>query len=201
MSPTSERGFSIIETLVACAILSFLLTGLYLLLVGGMRYYQQAQSYRTAQQDALVAMRALCEDMQDSRASCVMRDNAAADPYVIFVSAQRPYPNNAGPIQHDPSGQVSWQKWVCYYLDKTAPGAGELHRTEQSFAPTTSPPAIPAFATFPMGGAVNKVIARGLADMDIEIAGAVVDVSLQSRQMYSDRATEINLRSKLYLQN
>ncbi|MEW6279618.1 MAG: hypothetical protein AB1758_13400, partial [Candidatus Eremiobacterota bacterium] len=93
-----------IETLVASAILMLLLGGVYLLLVGGMRYYQQARSYRAAQQDAQLGLQAIVEEVQDTRAGTVVLDNSPPTPHVIFLSANLPYPNGTGPIRHEPSG-------------------------------------------------------------------------------------------------
>ncbi len=153
----SRRGSTIIEVMVASAILLLMLGVLYLLMVGGLRYFQQARAYQNVQMESTLGLRKLLAELQDSRASTVVyRQNPTS--HVVFLSACLPHPN-AGPVVHAPDGHVQWQKWVCYRAN-----GSNLERDELPLgAPTTTPPSpAPVYGAFDFGGADFKVMARNL---------------------------------------
>jgi hypothetical protein len=187
-----------IELMVASAILMFLLAGLYLLLTGGMRYYQQARAYRTSQHEALVGIRAVLEELGDSRASSVSIDSTLPQAHRIIFPSGQTYPGDGGPIQFV-GGDIQWQKWVCIYLDTAD---NELHRAELAMAPTTAPPAAPGFAAFPMAGNDNRILARGIIELGCTRTSQVLQIVIKSRESVgSNKHTEVTLRSKVFLQN
>ncbi len=207
MWPTSRRatvrrgGFSIIEVLVSGTLLLFLLGALYLLMVAGMRYFQQGRAYQTVQNQTMIAMRHLLAELQDSRPTCWDYDTVPVS-HLIFLSASQPMPND-GPVQHSPLGVINWQKWVCYRLTAT----GELQRDEMVPVglPSVMPPAtIPAYAGFGFAGPNLRIIARSITRFRVvqDVSPDTLRIELQAREATaSNKFTEMELISRAYLQN
>lgn len=203
-SRARRTGFSIIEVLVAGSLLLFLLGACYLLMVGGMRYFQQGRAYQTVQNQSLIAMRNLLAELQDSRPNC-WSYNALPVPNLIFLSAAQPMPND-GPVQHSPMGMINWQKWVCYRLQPT----GELERQELAppaapGLPNVMPPAvIPLYASFNFAGPNLRVIARNITRFRIQadVSPDTLRIEIRATEATgTNKVTEMELISRAYLQN
>ncbi len=199
-----RSGFTIIEVLVSGSLLLFLLGALYLLMVGGMRYFQQGRAYQTVQNQTMIAMRRLLAELQDSRPGCWSFNNLPVS-HLVFLSASLPMPNE-GPVQHSPLGVVNWQKWVCYRLT----AANELER--QEFCPPAAPglpnvmppSTIPAYGSFIFAGPNLRIVARSISRFRVvqDVSPDTLRIEIQAREATgTNKFTEMELISRAYLQN
>ena len=200
MTPSRKSGFTLIEILVACSLLSFLLGGVFLLVQAGLRFLRQGEVQQTVHQQAQVASRRLTDELSNSDSGNIY---FAADE-VMFLSPEqlRNSPNYR--LYTFSTGLLEWHKWVCYYRTANR----ELHRAEIGIAPITVPPN-PAFTlTRPDFEAVvaplNSVVARNISRLEIT-SGAVpqtFQVTISARgEVNSDQFTELNLTSTVKLNN
>ncbi|MEW6278921.1 MAG: prepilin-type N-terminal cleavage/methylation domain-containing protein [Candidatus Eremiobacterota bacterium] len=203
-SSAHRSGFSVIEVLVASAVMLFLLGGLYLLLVGGARHFQHGRAYQTAQQEATVAIRRLELELQNTDPGSVFFDNAAPTPHIIFLSAT----TDLGGFAFDPAGGILWNRWVCYYLNEAT---REMTRSELDVAPPQiappypARPALPAFQAAPSPQR-RRVVARSLERVgDPFLTGATgehIAIRLAGRQdTASDRFTRVELTTEVRMLN
>ncbi len=207
-SPRQPRraGFSIIEVLVAGSLLLFLLGACYLLMVGGMRYFQQGRAYQTVQNQCTIATKKLLAELQDSRPNCWFSSGVPVE-HLIFLSAELPMPND-GPLQHSPLGMINWQKWVCYRRTAT----GELERQELAppvapGLPSVVPPnTIPPYASFTFSGPNLRVIARNIVKFRVWRVPIdppeVLHIELHAEEATgTNKFTRLETTTRAYLQN
>lgn len=194
-----RRGTTVIELLVACVLLMFLMGCLYGLLVTGLHYFQQARAYQDVQQQSLVGLRSVMAELQDSRPGSWSYGTVPV-PHLIFLSAS--LENTIGPIQHDPgSGDVQWQKFVCFRLFEN-----KLERTELVTTPTTNPPALPAYASFTFAGAGSRTVAHDIQAFFVELGDTPYSVFVEVTSRVAtgsgpNKYTELKLRSQVFLYN
>lgn len=208
---SGRDGFSLIELAVASGLLMFLMGGLYLVMVGGTRHYQQGVVYQTVQQQAAIGMRKMVNELENTRAQSVYALDTPA-PHVIFPSADQPHPAAAGQWSNDPgTNRLVWQKWVCYYHDSVAE---ELVRTELLLSPlpTDDPPVegdpdYPDYATMTTTPDHELVIAREIYALDFDVnvfsgGWPSIDVDLSAREeTASDKSTQVNLSNRVFPRN
>lgn len=198
-----SRGFSLIELVVASALLMFLTGGITLVTMNGMRYFRLGYAYQTAQQQALVAMRKMVDELQNSRRDSVSSSSSpSVDPHVTFLSARAPEPN-AGSLVHDDQGRLLWQKWVCYYLSTDR----QLIRSERPLDETPPGLVVPPLPAAPPVAELAALAGRRVAD-GIEAVTfnpgpqRYLDLSITGRaETGSDRSTRVILRSRVWLLN
>lgn len=197
----TRRGTTLIEVMVASAVLLMLMGSLYLLMTAGLRYFMQGRAYQTVQQQSLIGLRAMLAELQDSRRTD-LEFSSVPVPHVRFLSPSPPYPNGNGPVQSDPSsGKILWQKWVCYRVFNN-----ELQRDEQIGAglpSVTAPAAIPGYGTFDFTGPEFKVVARNVTELNLADASpdSIFVELVASENTGSARRTEQRLRSQVFLYN
>ena len=219
MSPRRRVGFSMAEIIVFTFLLLMLTTGMYLLLVAGLRTVQQTQAYQTAQQQATTGIRKLVGELSDARAdNDFLLYSPGSSNGVRFLSANIPLPASSSHMVHDgTSGAVIWQKWVGYYLNGQnlmrveAPGSGTPcaactavgipNCLNAQFDPSAPLPVltIPAVPTGASGGGAwaipasrkgTKVVARNITVLDFEPPNAApVGVMGLAVTLYAQDAT------------
>jgi len=198
-----SRGFSLIELVVTSALLLFLTGGITLVTMNGMRYFRLGYAYQTAQQQALVAMRKLVDELQNSRRDSVSSSSSPSpEPHLVFLSARPPEPTT-GALVHDVDGRLLWQKWVCYYLTTDR----QLVRTERPLDETPPGLIVPPLPAAPLVAEMAALQGRRIAD-GIEAVTfnpgplRYLDLSLTGRaETGSDRSTRVILRSRVWLLN
>ncbi|MBI3930017.1 MAG: hypothetical protein HY319_31045 [Armatimonadetes bacterium] len=150
-------------------------------------------------------------ELENSLAISIYAEGTAAPvSYVIFPSADNPWPAAAGEWTIDAAtGGLIYQKWVCYYYDEPNQ---QLARSELVQAPlpgTTPPPlgdpAYPDLAT--MQAQPQQVVARRIAEVDFQVDTAlpggptvVVRVAAEG-QTASDRVTRVAFHSRVFPRN
>ena len=198
---SGKPGFTLVEILVACTLLTFLLGGVFLLVQAGLRFLRQGEVQQTVHQQAQVASRRLTDELSNSDSGNIY----FASDEVMFLSPERLRDNPDYRLYTFNGGLLEWHKWVCYY--RTA--SRELHRAEIELPSQVTVPPNPAFAlTRPdfeaVSAPLNSVVARNISGLEIT-AGAVpqtFQVSITARgEVNSDQFTEINLTSTVKLNN
>jgi prepilin-type N-terminal cleavage/methylation domain-containing protein len=110
----ARKGFSIIEMLITVGILGVLLSGLGLIMMLGARYLGEAQAYSAGQQEVASALSRLELEMPNASSSQTYPGTSS----VLFLSPDSPTGSSATGYQYAlASGNLKFQKWVCYYVD------------------------------------------------------------------------------------
>ncbi|MBI3926961.1 MAG: hypothetical protein HY319_15605 [Armatimonadetes bacterium] len=195
----NRRAFSLLELVIYCALLLFLLGGLHLLVTTGMRYLQLGTAYETVQQQSQIGLRKTVDEIANSSRAAVHFDTAPT-PHVILLSAERLLPDQ----EHwTYSGtQLEYRKWVCFYRD---PDRQALVRSELDAGGLFTDPtaaARPAFAAFE--AAPGRVLADHVSDLSFRFGATTQFVRVQITTLEataSDRATRVTLATEVQLQN
>ena len=128
-----RRGHTLIELMVASALVGICLLGVLALVQAGSRYLMVTQAKMDLQRDALTLVRRLNEEFAETNdaAFTVSRKNEVPDCPVCGVGTGNnvdgilfasPRSANTGEIAYDAEGRMYWPKWVCYYKRTDAPG-------------------------------------------------------------------------------
>ena len=205
-------GATVIETLVAASILLLVFGAVYSVLRAGVRYLQQAEAYQTSQQQAVIGMRKMLSELQNSNLATINVNPPIAPvppvapgvDHLVFLSAESPG-SITGAMAHDAStGALQWQKWVCFYRN----GNNELWRAEDALSsPVTLPPSPtpPDLLTFQaLSSPAARVLARHIDTLSFTLGATNnwIVIELSSRvATSSDKFTSVRLQSGVRLQN
>ncbi|MBM3463180.1 MAG: type II secretion system protein [Armatimonadetes bacterium] len=157
-----SRGFTLIEMMVAMAVLGLCLTGALTLFLPSLDRFAVADTSYDAQRHALAAVRQIATDLERTRTA------------LFLVSQRSPGSLNAvsiptaldatGVLHTTGDGTPMWQGWVQYWLvSETPPAVGS--RLFRAFAPG-SPDM--SGATPPAHGN-GRMVAGGIANVKIEV--------------------------------
>jgi len=134
-----RRGATLVEVIVYCALLGLLLTAIYQVLIGCARAYVEYLSVTELERGVMIATTRVTWELAESNSGSIRIDTNPSG--IVFASPQ----NAQGLFQYDASGNLLWQKYVCYYLDTAT---RKLVRKEEYLTtPETSAPAIPTGKT------------------------------------------------------
>ncbi|MCA9796481.1 MAG: hypothetical protein KC910_31955, partial [Candidatus Eremiobacteraeota bacterium] len=193
MSSTPKRAFSLVEVAVSMGLLLGLLGSLYLLMLAGMRFFQQGEVSQTVQQQAGLGLRRLNDDLSMSNLATVTY--GAGPDHVFFLS---PLKTSDQPdyriYTYDGSGNLEWHTWIGYILNAN----GDLVRTEVDLGGATlvpPVPAVPPLATF-TASPINRVVARKVSSLVVAPGATAqtlrIDLTV-SVATASDKRTELTL--------
>lgn len=163
----SRSGLTLVETLVAMALLGMVLTATYATLVLAMRYQQKHDDAMAVYQEALKSM-----NRMEQALALGSPDSIVVEPEgFVFISAGRP----EGPFEIDSStGQVLWQKAVCFYVEE-----GVLRMKEQTLAPTATLPATPTLQSMIDDEDLpSTLLADGVTELTV-VADASAELTLR----------------------
>ncbi|MEW6284122.1 MAG: hypothetical protein AB1758_36245 [Candidatus Eremiobacterota bacterium] len=135
-------GASLIELVVASALVSLILLCTQQLIAGAVRYYRISTDTMEVQQNVLVSVTKLTTELGESSLMSVRVDlNPPGG--VIFATPR----DEEGNIKYDPaSGKAIWKRLLCYYVEDVG-GIPCLVRKEKQLTPTDYPPIIAATET------------------------------------------------------
>lgn len=151
----ATRATTVIELLVAMSVLFMVFAGVTVVLIQGLGYLRTQQNALDAQRGALLVMNSLSREVEHTK--YIFADPEAtgmvfADPYGGHNDTTKNITEN---MQTNVSGQLLWQRYVCFYLD--VPNR-KLYRREAPydvFPPAVTPP--PQFPP-PEGPAVCQTL-------------------------------------------
>lgn len=138
-----ERGASLIELTVACAIVMLLMLEIWKLASAGARFYHRARSQSDVQRNSLLALRWVAKDLSEgSTISFRQYSVDGATPMthagIVFGS---PSEAGTGAVSYDSNGRMLWSSVIGYFID---PDDNTLYRQQLALpAPRkTFPPVI-----------------------------------------------------------
>lgn len=141
-----RRGVSLVELLVATALMFVVFAGVSWVLVTGLSYLRTNQNALNAQSQVLALMSALGRELE--RSSLAFVDPEATG--VVFADPDGGHDDPAlgitSQLQSNVFGQLLWQRYVGYYLDTTT---NKVYRRE---VPYTAYPPAAAMTTPPTAG-------------------------------------------------
>ena len=135
-----RRGATLIELMIACALLGGVLLGVAQLVAAGGRYLRVTDAKVDLQHFSIRAMGKLTRELSDSDQESYAFDNTdPAGPWLVFASPR----NEEGHISFDSVGRMLWPKQICYYV-RTIDGTSCLCRKEKLYSPAPTAPPAPA---------------------------------------------------------
>lgn len=164
-----RQGHTLIETLIASALISICLLGVWRLVQAGSRYLLITDAKVEMQNGALRCLRMIAEQFCETNERAFTVGNSTASPSyasqtnqgVIFNSPRDP---GTGEIEHDAMGRIRWAKYVAFYKYEQLPGQFVVARSSANCDPVLPyprfPPLLDAFlATNPS----PRIVARHVA--------------------------------------
>ena len=113
-----RRGYSLIELIAAQAVLGVCLLGIAALVKAGTRYLLVTNAKSDLQKEAILALRSIAQQFQETNDEAFTVGNSALDPNgstnygVVFASPRDP---KDGSVDYDSAGRLLWCKYVCFY--------------------------------------------------------------------------------------
>ena len=195
---------SLIEILTAMAVLSLLLSSIYLLLIYGLRARRQGEVYQTVHFQAELALEKVIDELRETNISSVVV--GASPSHVIFLSLEdlleRP---NRSRITYNGAGEPEWKKWVCFYRDETT---NKLMRAELEVTPSSPATLPPMPVNQPLAdfqaSPTSRPVASNIEFFEVQPGSTLetLRVTVTARDMVnSDNATENNLSSEVHVRN
>ena len=111
-------GHSLIELLLAQALLGVLLLAIAALARAGTRYLLVTNAKTEMQRDAILCVRSIARDFAETNDESFTAGNSTAAPNayvnfgVVFASPRNP---QTGLVEYDDAGRLLWSKFVCCY--------------------------------------------------------------------------------------
>jgi len=154
---THRWGHSLVEMIVVLGIMSFVLLGAYEIFREGIQLFKTNQAAADGQINTLKSLGRITSEVSVAKPSLVRIYPAGGPAGIVFATSL----TDDGVTRFDPdSGEVYWQKWVCFYFvpDSTGNYDGKIYRKEEIIPPEN------AFG--PGSTDVDGVVSPGLASRD-----------------------------------
>lgn len=178
---STPRGFTLSELTVYMALLGVLLTGTYAAFALSLRYFTVARTATDLQSQAQQTVLHLVSELADSSGFSITYVNGSTSAGIQFLSPR----DRLGNFQQDTSGNILWQKWICYRWDRTS---GNLVRMtyylDTPVAVVTSTPY--TVTTFPSTTA--KIVGRNLTTLSFAGTDSVIIQARFEQVAYSNAA-------------
>lgn len=186
--PCERRGVTLMEILVAMAVLGLLTTGALTLFLPTMGRFASADTTYETQRQILIGIRMLSADLRESQQSLILQKSlAAGSPAALAIPTPRDARltfhrvENLGSVDY---GKADWQGWVVYWCvaDSDTPQAFKLLRTRFDGP-------VPAGSTYdPFGNLPRSapVVAAGVTDFLVtpqQTAGGRGSVSIRLKSV------------------
>lgn len=190
-------GTTLIEIMVYAALLGMFFYCIYGVLIASMRYFRIARATVEIQQQAMNAIANLSRDISQTKAEKIIIDTNPTG--IIFPSPV----DSEGKYSFDSSGELLWQKWICYYID-TNDGENYLFKKEYKIAPTTDPVApvsMDTTAEFKNASLHRRTIAKNITGLNFSgITPLNIEVIFAKDPDYSNRNV-VNIQTRVFIRN
>lgn len=198
MTNRSRKGTTLIELMIASALILIVLSVSLSLIVSCLRYFRETDGAVAVHDTVLTAVTKLERDLKESNPGTFQI--YTTPPGVVFASPR--LPDNTIDFD-DTSLQPLWQKRICYYLEATdVAGEFNLVRKEE-YLPVgdvsdTPPPPTVDTAHFESSVSSGGVVARGVTRFDwvpgppVEVTLACTDISNRGTSSEAEFLVEVN---------
>jgi hypothetical protein len=172
-----KKGATLAEIMIYIVVLGLVLSGIYGILISTLKYYRTAQTQTDLQRNLVECLSSFTNDIAISRISSVTASTTGN------IGVMFPSPKDINEqYSLTSSGNLKWQKWVCYYLQSVnVPSENRnmmcLLRREQPIAPVDDNPGSPPSDISSIYNFINKstlnnqynqkIIARGVTGFNI----------------------------------
>ncbi|HEY4003273.1 MAG TPA: type II secretion system protein [Candidatus Xenobia bacterium] len=181
------RGFTVIEMLVVCVLISVILGTAWCLLFLGRRSWNQVATRASLAVNAEVALERMRRDLQDSSS-----DGVTCTPNAVgFPCARDPL---SGIFQTNSQGQPIWQSYRVYYVDTHA-----VLRERQAPLPGTR--ALSAPDLLAMCDGTGHGVAYDIAGMTATLAESQMTLSVACQAVTDARTERLAAASVFSLRN
>ncbi|MCA9792704.1 MAG: hypothetical protein KC910_12945 [Candidatus Eremiobacteraeota bacterium] len=190
---------TLIEVMVASALMLLLAAGTYSLFFNGVRFARDSEARLSLQKNLLGAVGLLGMELAESNPTSVRYDPIPAG--VVFAS-----PRNAeGSLAMAGGGKLSWEKVIAYYIRED----GSLVRKEWMLDPYVRqsgfPPALDAgFSTADLAAQPlpERVMARGVEQFMVDVSEGQASIRVTAAQTDSrGRINRVRLQSAVAITN
>ncbi len=196
----TERGTSLVEMLVCCALVGIVLSLVYSMVVAGKNYLAVMSAKHTLQQEALQSITWISREISESDAECFQVATMLVNGVdgVVFSSPRSPVSGN---VEYDIVGRMLWQQHICYYL-RTINGVSTLCRKSRTLSPAFSypPPAPPVDTVSSDASLPERVIARHVEIFSVSNE-EVPEIKIRCRLTGFSRDYAIEVKTRLFLRN
>jgi prepilin-type N-terminal cleavage/methylation domain-containing protein len=135
-----QKGMTLVEIMIYSALVGIILTGVYATLIFSMRYFKTINTLSSLQDSVLVTLSKMEMEMSETRAASITISESNP-PGVMFPTLK----NLQGNYTFS-GGQVLWQAWTCYYLQKNDEESYNLVMKKVNLSsPRTGNPGEPPF--------------------------------------------------------
>lgn len=178
-----KSGTSLVEMIVALAILSLVLLAVYILMFNGLRYYQDSEAKLELQRQSLLAIHRVSRKVSEtSRYSVETGTNA-----LLFA-----YPrDDNGYLRFTSDRSILWYRFFCYYLT-TMNGQSVLVSKEFSIpTPPDSPPKPSDFGLSVASVVADnslpvRVVARGITKFETKIGSDSLQIDFEAKNHFRE---------------
>ena len=187
-----DSGFSLLEVVVYSSLLLFLMGGVYLMVTGGLYYFQSGRAFQGVQNQAGLALRQMGLEIANGTVLAVNLNETTPADHIILLSADQLIPNSGDPWTYNAANELERQKWVCFFRNAN----NELIRTETpaAGAPIALPPVpvMPTLATFQgVSSPPTRVVARQISFLQFHRTVNLVSVEIHTTESTGSAATDV----------
>lgn len=200
-----RKGLTLSELMIYIALAGIVLTGVFGVLTGSMRYYRQTRRMTEMYSDALIILSNVSNDISETTGNSVSMDSSGTSAWIAFASSKTV---TTGTFSFNSDGDVLWEKWVAYYIETDTDGTKKLVRKEIPFSSSAvSPGKAPYSSRSALESASSrykKIIAEGVDTFEIKQGDSVncyeIKVKL-SRTTDTARPSDITAATEMYARN
>lgn len=207
-SRVSLRGFTIVEVLIVLSVFGMLVSAVFLVFDMGLKAWQKSSTKNELLQQAQITNLKLGADVERSSLASLSIDDTPATPIAALLSPL----NDDQQFESDNRGRPVWQKYLCYYLDKSE---GVIYRREVDLTPTAPQRTTPTPIEFYNDGTGPKTllsyrtggqpVSRFVEEFELEVLPEPVSQLswrlTMSRTLGSDRRETLNTYVSIHLRN
>jgi prepilin-type N-terminal cleavage/methylation domain-containing protein len=163
----SRKGFTLVEVMIYSVLIGVILAGIYGTLIFSMRYFNTISTVSAMQDSVLIALSRIEMDISETRADSVKIEKEPINGIMFPVLK-----NSDGKYSFNSKGEVEWQGWICYYLEKDGTGTYNLAMKRKGITSVAVEPGTPPYTTvqgFVQDSTISRqIIARNVKDINIE---------------------------------
>lgn len=193
-----QRAASLIELIVTMGLLSIALLLFYSLTMSWMRKTQETELALDLQTEALKALTWINSEFSESNEQGVDDRLDVGELGISFVSPR----DLNGIIRLDASGQLMWQKYVCFYLGNIDGNQALLMKQVAVTSPSSELPSPLPVATMIANSATPRVIARNVTLFQGDADKLVPwDITIETRAKYGSQEFGVRLQTSVFFRN